>query len=65
MSNQHGVFNDGPALLVVTAKIPQELMDKLDRFSKETRRSKSQIIRMLIERALVTDLDRPTLRGDV
>ena len=55
---------DKAPMVVVAAKVPPSVMAKLERLARESRRSKSQVIRLLIERALITDLDRPTLRGE-
>lgn len=47
---------DGP-MVVAAAKLPPATMAKLERLARESRRSKSQVIRILVERALITDLD--------
>lgn len=47
---------DGP-MVVAAAKLPPRVAAKLERLARDSRRSKSQVIRLLIERALVTDLD--------
>lgn len=55
---------DKAPMVVVTSKVPPSVMAKLERLAKESRRSKSQVIRLLIERALITDLDVRTLREE-
>lgn len=52
-------WHDSPneTMVVVAAKVSQTTAAKLERLAKETRRSRSQVIRLLIERATISDLD--------
>ena len=46
---------DGP-MVVAAAKLPPSVAAKLERLARDGRRSKSMVIRLLVERALLTDL---------
>ena len=46
---------EGPMVLAST-KLPPLLAAKLERLARESRRSKSQVLRLLVEQALLSDL---------
>jgi len=46
-----------PCTETISAKVPRTLADKLDKLARQHRRSKSQIIGILLERASAADLD--------
>ena len=46
----------------IGARVPQEILDKLDRLAAQTRRTRSETLRILIENAEIADLVPPELR---
>ncbi len=52
------MFAEEESVTVAAAvKLTPALSRKLDRFARETRRTRSQVLRLLLERAVIQDLD--------
>lgn len=51
------IYDDEPATISAGVRLTPTLATKLDRLAKLTHRTRAQVLRLLIQRATISDLD--------
>ena len=52
------------AMRYIGARVPARLAAKLERLAAESRRTQSDVLRILVEQATVEQLGKPEMRGE-